>query len=41
VAATGAFIHGRAADAASNGGPINAEAVIGAVPRVISQIIKR
>ena len=41
VAATGAFIHGRAADAASIGGPINAEAVIGAVPRVISQIIKR
>jgi hydroxyethylthiazole kinase-like uncharacterized protein yjeF len=40
VAATGAFIHARAAEAASNGGPINAEAVIGAIPRVISQLIK-
>ena len=40
VAATGAFIHARAADAASNGGPINAEALIGAIPRVISQLIK-
>ena len=40
VAATGAFIHARAADAATNGGPINAEAVIGAIPRVISQLIK-
>ena len=41
VAATGAFIHGRAAESASNGGPINAEAIIVAIPRVISQIIKR
>ena len=41
VAATGALIHLRAADAASNGGPINAEAIILSVPRVISQIIKR
>jgi hydroxyethylthiazole kinase-like uncharacterized protein yjeF len=41
VAATGAMIHARAADAASNGGPINAEAIITAIPRVISQIIKR
>lgn len=41
VAATGALIHSRAADAASNGGPINAEAIILCVPRVISQIIKR
>ena len=41
VAATGAFIHGRAAATASNGGPINAEAIIVAIPRVISQIIKR
>jgi hydroxyethylthiazole kinase-like uncharacterized protein yjeF len=40
VAATGAFIHARAAETASNGGPINAEAVIGAIPRVISQLIK-
>ena len=41
VAATGAFIHARAAEVASNGGPINAEAVIAAIPRAISQIIKR
>ena len=41
VAATGAFIHGRAAATASNCGPINAEAIIVAIPRVISQIIKR
>jgi hydroxyethylthiazole kinase-like uncharacterized protein yjeF len=41
VAETGAFIHARAAEVASNGGPINAEAVIAAIPRVISQIIKR
>lgn len=41
VAATGAFIHGRAAATASNGGPIYAEAIIVAIPRVISQIIKR
>lgn len=40
VAATGAFIHARAADAASNGGPINAEAIIGCIPRVITQLIK-
>ena len=40
VAATGAFIHARAADIASNGGPINAEAIIGQIPRVISQFIK-
>ena len=41
VAATGAFIHARAAEVASNGGPINAEAVLAAIPRAISQIIKR
>ena len=41
VAATGAMIHARAADTASNGGPINAEAIITSIPRVISQIIKR
>ena len=40
VAATGAFIHARAADAASNGGPINAEAIIHSIPKVISQLIK-
>jgi hydroxyethylthiazole kinase-like uncharacterized protein yjeF len=41
VAATGAFIHARAAATASAGGPINAESIIGAIPAVISQIIKR
>jgi hydroxyethylthiazole kinase-like uncharacterized protein yjeF len=41
VAATGAFIHARAAEAASNGGPINAEAIIEFIPGVIATIIKR
>jgi hydroxyethylthiazole kinase-like uncharacterized protein yjeF len=40
VAASAAFIHARAADAASNGGPINAEAIINSIPSVISRIIK-
>jgi hydroxyethylthiazole kinase-like uncharacterized protein yjeF len=40
VAATGAFIHARAAEIASNGGPINAEAIITMIPRVITQLIK-
>jgi hydroxyethylthiazole kinase-like uncharacterized protein yjeF len=40
VAATGAFIHARAAESASNGGPINAEAIINSIPKVISQLIK-
>ena len=40
VAATGAFIHARAADVASNGGPINAEAIVEYIPRVITQLIK-
>ena len=39
VAATGAFIHARAA--ASVGGPINAEAVITAIPKALSQLITR
>lgn len=39
VAATGALIHARAAEQASSGGPINAEAVIEFIPRVISQLI--
>ena len=39
VAATGAFIHARAA--ASVGGPINAEAVIAAIPKALSQLITR
>lgn len=40
VAATAAFIHARAADLASNGGPINAEAIVDYIPRVITQLIK-
>lgn len=39
VAATGAFIHARAA--ASTDGPINAEAVISAIPAAVSQILDR
>ena len=39
VAATGALIHARAAEQASNGGPINAEAIVEYIPRVISQLI--
>lgn len=41
VAASGAFIHARAAELASMGGPINAEAIIEHIPRVITQLIKR
>jgi hydroxyethylthiazole kinase-like uncharacterized protein yjeF len=40
VAASAAFIHARAADAASNGGPINAEAIIDSIPSVIARILK-
>jgi hydroxyethylthiazole kinase-like uncharacterized protein yjeF len=40
VAATGSLIHARAAEIASNGGPINAEAIITMIPRVITQLIK-
>jgi hydroxyethylthiazole kinase-like uncharacterized protein yjeF len=40
VVASAAFIHARAADAASNGGPINAESIINSIPSVISRIIK-
>jgi len=40
VAATAALIHARAAECASNGGPINAEAIIEFIPRVITQLIK-
>jgi NAD(P)H-hydrate repair Nnr-like enzyme with NAD(P)H-hydrate dehydratase domain len=40
VVASAAFIHARAADAASNRGPINAEAIIDSVPSVIARILK-
>ncbi|MFM1984849.1 MAG: hypothetical protein RLZZ295_15 [Actinomycetota bacterium] len=39
VAATAALIHARAAEVASNGGPINAEVIVGQIPRVIAQLI--
>lgn len=41
VAATAAFIHGQAAESASKGGPINAEAIISAIPSTITRLIKR
>jgi hydroxyethylthiazole kinase-like uncharacterized protein yjeF len=41
VAASAAFIHGQAAAKASDGGPINAEAIIEAVPSTIAQLLKR
>jgi NAD(P)H-hydrate repair Nnr-like enzyme with NAD(P)H-hydrate dehydratase domain len=40
VAATGAFIHNRAALLASDGGPINATSLINAIPEAIAQILK-
>jgi len=41
VAATASFIHAQAAAKASNGGPINAEAIIDALPNTIAQLLKR
>lgn len=40
VAATGAFIHNRAALLASDGGPLNATSLISAIPEAIAQILK-
>lgn len=40
VAATAAFIHARSAQIASDGGPVNAEAIIKFIPKVIAQLIK-
>lgn len=39
VAATAALIHNQAAIAASKGGPINAPAIIGAIPGVIAKLL--
>ena len=39
VAAAGAFIHNQAAVAASKGGPVNAPAIIAAIPGVIAKIL--
>ena len=41
VAATASFIHAQAAAKASNGGPINAEAIIDALPNTIAQLLRR
>jgi hydroxyethylthiazole kinase-like uncharacterized protein yjeF len=41
VAATAAFIHNRATEKASNGGPINAEAIISTIPETIATLLKR
>ena len=41
VTATASFIHAQAAAKASNGGPINAEAIIEALPNTIAQLLKR
>jgi hydroxyethylthiazole kinase-like uncharacterized protein yjeF len=41
VAATASFIHAQAAAKASNGGPINAEAIIEELPNTIAQLLKR
>ena len=41
VAATASFIHAQAAAKASNGGPINAEAIIEALPNTIALLLKR
>ena len=39
VAATGAFIHNQAAVAASKGGPINAPAIVAAIPGMITKLL--
>lgn len=41
VAASAAFIHNQAAERASNGGPINAEAIISTIPDTIAKLLKR
>ncbi len=41
VAASAAFIHNQAAEKASGGGPINAAAIIEAIPETIAKLLKR
>jgi hydroxyethylthiazole kinase-like uncharacterized protein yjeF len=41
VAASAAFIHNQAAERASDGGPINAEAIINAIPTSMARLLKR
>lgn len=40
IAASGAFIHNRAALAASDGGPISASAIIGEVQQIVAKLLK-
>lgn len=40
VAATAAFIHNQAAEKVSRGGPINAEAIITAIPETIAKLLR-
>lgn len=41
VAASAAFIHNQAAEKASGGGPINAEAIIEVIPETVAKLLKR
>jgi len=41
VSASAAFIHNQAAEKASSGGPINAEAIIEAIPDTVAKLLKR
>jgi len=41
VAASAAFIHNQAAERASDGGPINAEAIITSIPTTMARLLKR
>ena len=41
VAASAAYIHNQAAERASDGGPINAEAIITAIPTTMARLLKR
>ena len=41
VAASAAYIHNQAAERASDGGPINAEAIINAIPTTMARLLKR
>lgn len=41
VAASAAFVHNQAAEKASGGGPINAEAIIEAIPETVAKLLKR
>jgi hydroxyethylthiazole kinase-like uncharacterized protein yjeF len=40
VAATGAFIHNKAAEIISGGGPVSASGIVSAIPRAVASILK-